>query len=50
MHRAMARGGRISLLLVKERSIRLLVHEDFKDRVTAIRAKVRSGPLTSQDR
>ena len=39
------RGKRASLLLVWERSRRLLVHEGFRDR-----AKVRPGFLPSQDR
>ena len=44
------RGRRIGLLLVRERSIRLLFHEDFKDRAAAIRAKARPRLLPSQDR
>ena len=38
-----ARGRRISLLLVRERSKRLLSHEDLKDEAAAIRAKARPG-------
>ena len=37
------KGRKASLLLVRERRIRLLVHEGFKDRVAAIRAKARLG-------
>ena len=44
-----ARGIRISLLLVRERSRRLLFHEDFKDRVEAIRAKAKPGLPINQD-
>ena len=44
------RGRRVSLLPVRERSKRLLVHEGFKDRAAAIRAKAISGLLASQDR
>ena len=44
MHRAsemqvlVTKGRRASLLRVRERSRRLLVHEGFKDRATTIRA------------
>ena len=41
------RGRRVSLLLVRERSRRLLVHEGFRDMVAAIRAKARLGFLAS---
>ena len=34
-----ARERRVSLLLVQERSRRLLVHEGFRDKAAAIRAK-----------
>ena len=44
------RGRRINLLLVRERSIRLLSHEDFRDEAVAIKAKARPRLLTSQDR
>ena len=44
------RGKRIKLLLVRERSRRLLSHEDFKDEVAAVRAKTRLGLPISQDR
>ena len=43
-----AREGRANRLLVQERSQGLLVHVGF--RVTAIRAKVRSGLPVKQDR
>ena len=39
------KGKRVSILLVQERSRRLLVHEGFRDR-----AKVRPGLLVRQDR
>ena len=35
------RRRRVSLLLVRERSRRLLFHEDFTDRAVTIRAKAR---------
>ena len=44
------RGRRVSLLLVRERSRRLLFHEDFRDRDATIRAKAISGLLASYDR
>ena len=43
------RGMRASLLLVRERNRRLLVHEGFRDKVTATRAKARLKLLVSQD-
>ena len=46
---AMARGMRISLLLGRERSRRLLFHEDFRDEATTIRAKAILGLLASQN-
>ena len=55
MHKAsemrvlVARGRRISLLLVRERSRRLLFHEDFRDRAAAIKAKSKSRFPISQD-
>ena len=45
-----ARGKRISLLLVQEISRRLLSQGDFRDRAAAIRVKARLGLLISQDR
>ena len=45
-----ARGRRIILILVRERSKRLLFHEDFRDGVATIRAKAKSGLLASYDR
>ena len=45
MHRAsemlvlVIRGRMVSLILVRERSIRLLFHEDFRDRAVTIKAK-----------
>ena len=41
------KGRRASLLLVRERNIKLLVHEDFRDRVATIKAKARSQLLAS---
>ena len=41
------RGRRVNLLLVRERSRRLLFHKGFMDKVAAIRAKARPGLLTS---
>ena len=43
-------GRRANLLLVRERSRRILVHEGFRDRAVAIRAKAISGLLASYDR
>ena len=40
-------GKRVSLLLVRERSKRLLVHKGFRDSAAAIKAKARLGLLTS---
>ena len=45
-----ARGRRINLLLVWERSKGLLFPEDHKDRVEAIRAKVRVGDIKAKPR
>ena len=39
----------VSLLLVRERSRRLLVHEGLKDRAAVIKVKARPGFLASQD-
>ena len=50
MRRLVARGRRVSLLLIQERSRRLLVHEDFRDGAAAIRAKARLGLLVSEGR
>ena len=41
------KGRRANLLLVRERSKRLLVHKGFKDKAMAMRAKARSGLLAS---
>ena len=46
---SVSKGRRASLLLVRERNRRLLVHEGFKDKVTATRAKARLKLLVSQD-
>ena len=46
---AMSRGMRISLLLVRERSKRLLFHEDFRDEATSIKANAIIGLLASQN-
>ena len=43
-------SGKSSLLLVRERSRRLLFHQDFRDRAATIKAKARPGLLVSQDR
>ena len=45
-----ARVRRVSLLLVQERNGRLPVHEGFKDRVVAIKAKAISRLLAIQGR
>ena len=58
MHRAseilllVTRGRRVNLLLVRERSRKLLFHEDFRDgdRAAAIKAKAESGLLAKQGR
>ena len=44
-----ARGGRTSLLLVRERSRRILSHRDFRDGAAGIKAKARLRLLVSQD-
>ena len=44
------RGRRASLLLVRERGLRLLVHEGFRDKVTATKAKARLELPVSQAR
>ena len=44
-----ARGRRVSLLLVRERSQRLLVREGFKVAAAAIKAKVRLGLPVRRD-
>ena len=45
------RGGRVkNLLLARERSRGLLLLEGFRDRVTAIMAKARSGLLARKNR
>ena len=48
--RVLARKERISLLLVRERGIKLLLLECFRIEAVAIRAKAKPGLLTSQDR
>ena len=45
-----ARGRRISLLLVREGSRRLLFHGDFKDGMAAIRAKAELRLLAKRGR
>ena len=45
-----ARGRRTSLLLVWERSRRLLFRTDFRDEVATIRAKAESGLLARYGR
>ena len=47
---AVTRGRRVSLLLARGRSRGLLLHEGFKDRVVAIRAKAIPGLLARQGR
>ena len=44
------RGKSASLLLVRERIRRVIVHEGFKEGATAIRVKAKPGFLPSQDR
>ena len=44
------KGRRVGLLLVRERSRRLPVHEGFRDMVAAIKAKARPGLLASLSR
>ena len=41
------RGRRVSLLLVREISRRLILHEDLRDKAAAIKAKAKSGLLVS---
>ena len=43
----MTGGWRASVLQVQERSRRLLVHEGFKDKAVAIKAKAKSGLLSN---
>ena len=43
------RGKRTSILLVRERIQRVIVHEGFRDGATAIRVKAKPGFLPSQD-
>ena len=43
-------GRKVNLLLVRERSTRLLFHEDFTDGATTIRAKAESGLLARRGR
>ena len=45
-----ARGRRVSLLLVRERSKRLLLRKDFRNRAEVIKAKAKIGHLVRQDR
>ena len=44
------RSIRASLLLVRERSKRLPIHEGFRERAMAIKAKARSRLLASKNR
>ena len=44
------RRGRISLLLARERSRGLLLHEDFKNKVEVIKTKAKSGHLARRGR
>ena len=44
---AVTRGRRVSLLLVQERSRRLLFHENFMDKAATIKAKARLEHLIS---
>ena len=56
MHRAfeirflVTSGRKVNLLLVRERRLRLLFHEDFTDGATTIRAKAESGLLARRGR
>ena len=43
-----ARGKRVSLLLVRERGTRLLLRKDFRNRAELIRAKAKIGHLVRQ--
>ena len=45
MQMRVVRGRRVGLLIVEERSRRILVRKDFRNRVAAIRAKARSELL-----
>ena len=49
MREPVTRGRRASLLLVRERGLRLLVHEGFRDKVTATKAKAKLELPVSQD-
>ena len=44
------RGRKIHLLLIRERSIRLLFRTDLKDRAEVIRTKARMGQLVRHGR
>ena len=43
------RGRRINLLLIREKSKRLLFHGDFGDGAAVIKVKAESGLLPDQD-
>ena len=44
------RGGRVSLLPVRERGRRLLLRKDFRNKAEVIRAKAKIGHLVRLDR
>ena len=44
------RGGRVSLLPVRERGRRLMLHKDFRNKAEVIRAKAKIGHLVRLDR
>ena len=44
-----ARGRRVSLLLVRERGSRILLRKDFRNRAEVIKAKAKIGNLVKQD-
>ena len=50
MQELVTRGRRTNLLLAQERSRGLLLRENFRDRVAAIRTKARSRLLANQGR
>ena len=50
MREPMTRGRSVNLLPVPKRSQRLLVHEGFKDKALAIKAKIKPWLQVRQDR
>ena len=45
-----AKGRRVSLLLVRKRGRRFLLHKDFRNRAEVIKAKAKIGHLVRRDR